>query len=184
MLIKTHRLLLKSPEEVTAFQVCSYYQKNRDFLESFEPDRDEEFYTEGYQKRMLELQMEGWKRKMEYRFYIAEKENSDRIIGSIALSNVVMGAFCSCFLGYKLDQEHRGRGYMTEAAEAVVRFGFNSLKLHRIEGNIMPRNKASIAVVEKCGFIYEGTSKKYLKINGVWEDHAHYVILNERMESV
>jgi ribosomal-protein-alanine N-acetyltransferase len=43
----------------------------------------------------------------------------------------------------------------------------------------MPRNKRSIQVVKKRGFFYEGTSKHYLKINGKWEDHAHYVLLNE-----
>ena len=111
-----------------------------------------------------------------------EKEKPYEVIGSIALSNVVTGAFWSCFLGYKLDQEHGGRGYMTEAVKAVVEYGFETLKLHRIEANIMPRNAASIAVVTKCGFEYEGTARKYLKINGVWEDHAHYVVLNEAVE--
>ena len=182
MVIETARLLLRSPDEVNGAQVCRYYVKNREFLEQFEPARGEEFYTERYQRWMVELQCEGWKRKMEYRFYIMEKEKPYEVIGSIALSNVVTGAFWSCFLGYKLDQEHGGRGYMTEAVKAVVEYGFETLKLHRIEANIMPRNAASIAVVTKCGFEYEGTARKYLKINGVWEDHAHYVVLNEAVE--
>ena len=71
---------------------------------------------------------------------------------------------------------------MTEAVSQVVRFAFSSLRLHRIEGNIMPRNKASIRVAEKCGFVREGVARKYLKINGVWEDHIHFVKLNEDME--
>lgn len=71
---------------------------------------------------------------------------------------------------------------MTETVNEVVRYAFESLGLHRIEGNIMPRNKASIGVVEKCGFVNEGTSRKYLKINGVWEDHIHFVKINEAME--
>ena len=71
---------------------------------------------------------------------------------------------------------------MTEAVNQVVTYAFDSLGLHRIEGNIMPRNKASIGVAKKCGFAEEGLSRKYLKINGVWEDHLHFVRLNEEME--
>lgn len=56
------------------------------------------------------------------------------------------------------------------------------LELHRIEGNVMPVNRASRAVLERCGFVCEGASRKYLKINGVWEDHLHYVLLNESAE--
>ena len=53
------------------------------------------------------------------------------------------------------------------------------LGLHRIEANIMPCNLPSLGVAEKCGFVREGLSRKYLKINGVWEDHIHMVRLNE-----
>ncbi len=71
---------------------------------------------------------------------------------------------------------------MTEAIVKMVAIAFEKLSLHRIEANIIPRNTRSIRTVEKAGFEYEGISKKYLKINGVWEDHVHMVILNEAME--
>ena len=71
---------------------------------------------------------------------------------------------------------------MTEAVRKVTEFAFADLGLHRIEANVMPRNEASAAVLKKCGFRMEGSSQKYLKINGRWEDHLHYVILNESME--
>ena len=116
-----------------------------------------------------------------YRFYIALK-GSNPIIGSIALSNIIRGAFQSCHLGYQLDGAHTGQGYMTEAVKRIVVFGFEELKLHRIEGNVIPRNLPSRAVLEKSGFVSEGLSNKYLKINGKWEDHLHYVILNEALE--
>lgn len=67
---------------------------------------------------------------------------------------------------------------MTKAVNEVVDYAFNVLKLHRIEANVMPRNIASKRVLEKCGFIEEGYSKKYLYINGVWEDHIHMVKFN------
>lgn len=97
----------------------------------------------------------------------------------VALNGIVWGSFCSCFLGYKLDKDHLRQGLMIEAVQECVRIAFEELGLHRIEANIMPRNLPSLGVAEKCGFVREGISRKYLKINGVWEDHIHMVRLNE-----
>ena len=85
------------------------------------------------------------------------------------------------FLGYKLDQEYLNQGYMTMAVDMVTAYAFSVLGLHRLEANVMPRNKASLRVLEKNGFLNEGLSKYYLNINGVWEDHIHMVKLNESM---
>ncbi|MFR2405064.1 MAG: GNAT family N-acetyltransferase, partial [Eubacterium callanderi] len=63
-----------------------------------------------------------------------------------------------------------------------IETAFGPLGLHRIEANIIPRNRASLRVAEKLHFRNEGLSSKYLKINGVWEDHIHMVLLNEEME--
>jgi len=180
--METDRLLLKSPQEVSPEAVTDYYVKNRKFFETFDPVREESFFTVENQKQSLMVQQKMWEERLGFRFRIMEKDAPDKVIGEIALNGIVWGAFCSCFLGYKLDEEHRNHGYMTEAVKRVVQFAFEEVGLHRIEGNIMPRNGASIAVVEKCGFTREGISRKYLKINGVWEDHVHYVMLNEAME--
>lgn len=180
MIIKTDRIILKSPHEVNGKEVSAYYDRNRDFAREFEPVRSEAFYTEAYQNELLESLKEDWESQRGYCFFIFL---SDMLIGKIALNNIVMGAFCSCFLGYGLDEMYANQGYMTEALKRVIVFAFEELKLHRIEGNIMPRNKASRAVVEKCHFTNEGVSRKYLKINGVWEDHIHYVLLNDSFES-
>jgi ribosomal-protein-alanine N-acetyltransferase len=63
----------------------------------------------------------------------------------------------------------------------VIRIAFDGMGLHRIEANIIPRNVRSRRVVEKLGFTLEGMSRKYLRINGVWEDHLHYALLNEKI---
>ena len=182
MIIETDRLLLKSPHEATAAAIADYYSKNREFLSEFSPMRPAEFYTEDYQETERCEQEKNWEKQKDYRFYICRKEEERKIIGTIALTNLVRGVFQSCFLGYQLDGDHINSGYMTEATKRIIKFAFDELCLHRIEGNIIPRNYASRAVVEKCGFVNEGTSRKYLKINGVWEDHIHYVILNEAIE--
>jgi [ribosomal protein S5]-alanine N-acetyltransferase len=89
------------------------------------------------------------------------------------------GAFLSCFLGYKLDGQEINQGYMTEALKKGTEIMFQDFGLHRIEANIMPKNIRSLRVAEKAGFYNEGLSRKYLNINGKWEDHIHMVLLNE-----
>lgn len=116
-----------------------------------------------------------------YRFFIVSNDKPKDIIGTIALNNVVWRAFLSCYLGYALDEAHQNQGLMTEAVSLITDFAFTELGLHRIEANVMPRNKASLRVLEKCGYKNEGLSPRYLAINGVWEDHIHMVRLNEGM---
>lgn len=183
MILETERLFLKSPHAVTAEAVCRYYLRNRDFLANFSPIRDDDFFTQAFQQTRLEQQITDWQEKHGFRFFLATKEDPEEVIGSISLSNIVMGGFRSCFMGYQLDERQCHRGYMTEAVKRVITFAFEDVQLHRVEANIMPRNTASIAVAERCGFEMEGLSKKYIQINGIWEDHAHYVVLNAALES-
>jgi [ribosomal protein S5]-alanine N-acetyltransferase len=68
---------------------------------------------------------------------------------------------------------------MTEAVELILRHAFKSLELHRVEANVQPENKPSIAVLERNGFIKEGFSEKYLKIGGEWRDHERWAITVE-----
>ena len=182
MILETGRLFLKSPHEMTGAAVAGYYLRNREFLREYSPERADAFYTEAFQEGLLRVQQVEWKAQMSCRFFICRKEAPEEVIGSVALNSIIKGAFQSCFLGYQLDGEHINRGYMTEAVRRVVRFAFEELKLHRVEGNVIPGNAASRAVLQKCGFVNEGISRKYLKINGKWEDHMRYVLLNEEME--
>lgn len=177
--IETEDLVLKLPDAAYADSVADYYLRNRAFLAEFEPLRLEDFYTAKFQKAALEQEREQAVEGNAFTFYLFIKNREDMIIGSIGLNNIVMGCFCSCFMGYKLDEMLQGRGYMTQAVLAAVQYAFEELGLHRVEANVMPRNQASLRVLEKCGFQNEGISRKYLKINGIWEDHIHMVRLNE-----
>jgi ribosomal-protein-alanine N-acetyltransferase len=56
-------------------------------------------------------------------------------------------------------------------------FAFKKLKLHRLEANIQPENKASIALAKACGFKKEGFSPKFIKKSGRWRDHERWALL-------
>lgn len=177
-MLKTERLLLLPAKEDLAAPLAAYYRRNRDFLRPFEPPREEDFFTEAHQRGILRREAEEAEQNTSRRFYLQLPDQPDCIIGMAGLNNIVWGAFRSAFLGYKLDGELTGRGYMTEAVAAVTDFAFTQLRLHRIEANVMPRNRASLRVLEKNGYVNEGLSRYYLNINGVWEDHVHMVRIN------
>ena len=111
--------------------------------------------------------------------YLVRLRRDDRIIGIINLNEIVRHAFQSAYLGYYSGRPFQGRGYMTEGLTLVLRKAFVELKLHRLEANIQPGNKRSIALVKGCGFSREGYSPKYLKICGKWKDHQRWAILAE-----
>lgn len=171
------RLIPAAPE--LAGMVAEYYRRNREFLRDYEPTREDAFFEMEYQKVLLEAEQREWKSGTSARFYIQPICESERIIGLIGLNNIVRGAFQSAFLGYKLDGEFCNCGYMTMAVAMMVEYAFQELRLHRIEANVMPRNLASLRVLEKNGFVNEGLSRSYLQINGIWEDHIHMVKINE-----
>ena len=103
---------------------------------------------------------------------------SDRaVIGAVELSQIVAGRFRSAYLGYHISAPFARQGYMREAVGAVLRLAFGPLRLHRVEANIQPRNRASIALVKGLGFRREGYSRRYLKIGGRWRDHQRWALL-------
>ncbi|MCL1905834.1 MAG: GNAT family N-acetyltransferase [Clostridiales bacterium] len=159
--------------------VTEYFCRNRQFLLETEPTHTEDFFTARYQEAELRAATEEAQKLSGLRFWLTKKETPERMIGMTALNNIIWGPFRSCFLSYRLDKDEINRGYMTEAVEKCMEIAFKELKLHRLEANIMPRNKPSRRVMEKLGFHYEGLARRYLHINGKWEDHMHMVKLNE-----
>lgn len=179
---ETERLVLKVLDKSYAQQVLDYYLRNKLFLEEWEPVKNKEFYTIKYQKEQLYNELAVIENNRAFRLWLFKKEDRSRIIGSVGFNNIVRGAFLSCHLGYKLDKDELNRGYITEAIKKGIDIMFNEYGLHRIEANIMPKNKRSLRVVEKLGFYNEGLAYKYLRINGKWEDHIHMVLLNENLK--
>jgi ribosomal-protein-alanine N-acetyltransferase len=103
----------------------------------------------------------------------------DIFVGEITISGVMRGPLQSAYVGYWIDERVAGRGLMPEALVVVLDYCFETLRLHRVEVNIIPRNIASRRVVEKLGIRCEGVAERYLEIDGAWEDHARYAITVE-----
>lgn len=183
--LHTERLALRTIDDSFAARCLDYAVRNQQFFSEWNALVDDTFYTLEFQAQKLRIERELLAQDRAVRLWLFRKEDRayEQIIGDLAFSNIIRGAFQSCHLGYKIDGTTINNGYMTEALACAIQFAFAEMHLHRIEANIMPKNARSIRVVEKLGFVNEGLSHKYLKIAGVWEDHIHYVLLNPDEEA-
>lgn len=130
-----------------------------------------------YRRRLKHYQREA-RDDLGYAYLVFEAE-SDTLIGGLTLSNVRRGVTQSAMLGYWLGLPFVGRGRMTAAVRAVLPQAFETLRLHRVEAAVQPGNARSVGVLNRAGFTEEGLARRYLKINGAWQDHLLFAILAE-----
>lgn len=105
--------------------------------------------------------------------------DDDAIVGVFNIGEIVRGLFKSAYLGYYAFAPHAGAGYMSEGLELVLQLAFRVLRLHRIEANVQPTNRRSLALVRSAGFVREGYSRRYVRIGGRWRDHVRMALLVE-----
>ncbi len=168
------RLRLPHPHDSAALQ--RYYRSNAAFLQpwlpAYHPQRFQRDHIETTIRSQLELYLQ---RRLIPLLVLGRQSN--RLLGRITYSQVVRGNAQTCTVGYQIGRDYNGRGIATEALYAANTYLFEKKGFHRIEALIMPHNHASIRVVEKLGFEYEGCSRGLLQINGAWRDHLRYALL-------
>lgn len=113
-----------------------------------------------------------------YHFGIFEKKTG-RLMGFVLLALVIRYNVQSARLSYTIFNNYWKHGYGRESAEASIRYAFAKLKLHRIEAEIQPANRSSLALAKRLGFIYEGLRRGAVYFGGKWHDHAIYALLAE-----
>ena len=99
------------------------------------------------------------------------------LVGAITLDHIHRGPAQAGTLGYWIGAAHARQGLMREAIGAVVHHAFRAMELSRIEAACLPENSASRALLEDCGFKYEGVAQSYLQIAGRWRNHVLYANL-------
>ncbi|WPC44086.1 GNAT family N-acetyltransferase [Clostridium sp. JS66] len=182
IIFETERLTLKILDKQFSKSVLDFYSRNKNFLKEWEPSRLEGFYTLGFQENLLDDKFLAFTNGSLVEFWIFKKDCTNKIIGSVIFNIIIGGNFLNCHIAYNMDESETNKGYITEAARKGIDIIFNQYKLHRIEANIMPKNKASLRVAEKLGFHKEGLASKYLQINDKWEDHIRMALLNDEMQ--
>ena len=122
-------------------------------------------------------------RRSDFEAMLACRESDHAIVGFFNLSQISRGSLQSAYLGYAVGKPYARQGYMREGIQLVLQHAFLDLGLHRVEANIQPGNKASIALARGAGFRREGFSPRYLKIGGRWRDHERWAILADEWKA-
>lgn len=176
--IECDRCFLRTFVESDAKDLAVLLRNNKFFWSRFEPLHDDDFYSEEAQYKKILESMHLLRLNKEYSFGIYTK-NRDRLIGHISLYAIKRLPYSSAFIGYSIDERYTRRGIATDAVKHIVRFAFDVVKLHRVEAYVSPKNEGSIKVLENANFKREGLLREVLYINGVWEDHYIYSILQD-----
>jgi ribosomal-protein-alanine N-acetyltransferase len=149
---------------------------NREFLAPWDPERPDEYFTEGVQRaearRTLERHGQGG---VLPGVVLVDGEP----VGRVNVNNVVRGPLLSGDLGYWVSEHVTGRGVATAAVAAMVRLAFGEAGLHRLQAGTLVHNSASQRVLRRNRFERIGFAPRYLRIAGRWQDHLLFQLLNE-----
>lgn len=178
IILRGNKVFLRILQEEDANVFTELLKINKKYWSVFEPRQDPGFYTVSTQREKIRESLYQMRNRREYNFGIFDNETG-RLLGHISLYNIKRLPFLSAFIGYSIDEQETGRGIGTEGVQLVTEFAFKEVGLHRIEAYVSPRNHGSIAVLEKSGYLREGLLRKILYINGFWENHYLYALLEE-----
>ncbi|QWT84615.1 GNAT family N-acetyltransferase [Chryseobacterium sp. PCH239] len=131
-------------------------------------------YVENDARSWVKMSKEAFENNTGYTFAIRNKEG--QIIGAIGLHDRDDD---KAELGYWIGIPYWNKGYVTEAAKAIIDFGFNELKLNKIFATHFPHNPASGRIMEKAGMEQEAVLIKEMKKDGEYFDLVRYCILKD-----
>ena len=171
-------LSLRAPKLADYEQWAALRIVSSSFLRPYEPScSPSELSKRSFRKR-IDFYKRGLREGSAYSYFL-KRASDERLIGGLTLSNVRYGVISSASLGYWIGAPFARKGHMSEASRLACAFAFDVLQLHRLEAACLPQNLPSIALLHKNGFAQEGVARKYLRINGVWQDHLLFAQLED-----
>jgi len=176
-LIYGDRIYLRQPKRSDWEQWTKIRDVSREHLIPWEPVWSNETLTRQSFRERLRRFTDDAKSDTGYAFFLFRKED-DQLVGSITLSNVRRGVAQTGTLGYWTGLPYIRNGYMFEGICALLPALFDKYSLRRVEAACLLENTPSASLLEKAGFKREGIAREYLCINGKWQDHLLFAILN------
>ncbi len=171
-------LTLRAPKISDFDQWVDLRLASEPFLRPFEPSWSASELTRRSFRKRLDFYKRSSRDGTGYSFFLKSRQN-EQLLGGLTLSNIRYGVISSASLGYWIGQPYARQGHMSEAVQILLPFAFKLLHLHRLEAACLPQNDASVALLQKNGFKQEGIARKYLQINGVWQDHLLFALLED-----
>jgi RimJ/RimL family protein N-acetyltransferase len=176
--IQTERLLLRDFAEGD-WRAVHAYAADPEASRYMEWGPNDEAQTRSYVAGVLA----GQKREPRLDFDLAVTLRGDgRLIGGCGF-HISSPSNREAWIGYVLNHGFWGQGYATEAARALLVFGFERFGLHRIYATCDPRNLGSARVLEKVGMLREGRLRENKWQKGEWRDSFVYAILEQEYRS-
>jgi len=175
--IQAEKVLLRPALGADYAQWAQLRSSSRAFLEPWEPTWPRDDLTRSSYRQRIRRYNKDMRDDYAYAFFVFCR-SSGKLVGGLTISNVRRGVAQTCSLGYWVGQSYANQGYMSAAVNAAVAFAFENLRLHRMEAACLPANDASRKLLLRCGFSQEGYARKYLKINGRWQDHLLFALLD------
>lgn len=165
------------PPEMRDFEAWAELRaRSRAFLTSWEPTWPDDDLTRAAFRRRLRHNQQEIANGEAYHFLIF-REDDHVLAGGLSLGQLKRGVVQAAMLGYWIGEPYARHGLMSATLRAVTGYAFTTLRLHRIEASCLPHNEASKKLLERTGFTREGYARAYLRINGVWQDHLLYGLL-------
>lgn len=172
--IETDRLLLVPMDPADGPELWLAVSGSRAFLQRWLPWV--QFHTDPASSvRFAEACAADWDQGRALRFVIRERV-SRTLVGVVGLEALVH-LHRSCELGYWLRREATHRGLMTEASRGALDYAFKSLGAHRVRVAAATDNHASLSVIGRLGFRFEGIARQAEWCDGRWLDHAVFALL-------
>ncbi len=181
--IETVRLTMRFPLMDDYAQWSSLRNQSRAFLVPWEASWPADDLSRNAFAYRLKHYRGNVRKDEAYPLLIFKADDNKKLLGGVTISNVRRGIAQTAQLGYWIGQPHANKGYMSEAVRAVSGFCFDQLALNRVEAACLINNGPSTRVLENAGFSHEGIARKYLKINGKWQDHLLYALLKDDYRS-
>ena len=177
-LLTREPVLLRQPVIDDFAEWARLRQESAGFLKPWEPSWLRDEFTRKSFKARLQQQDADIRSGRGLHWFIFLRE-ANTLVGGIALTNIRKGIAQTGTFGYWMGEEFAGKGYMKQAVLAVCDHAFGEMKLHRLEAATVVRNERSQGLLKACGFSEEGLARRYLKINGEWEDHILFAKLSD-----
>jgi len=172
MILTTKRLLLRDFVE-SDWEAVLAYQRNPLYLRYNEWTERTPEAVRDFIRMFLDHQEQ--EPRLKFQFAVTLK-STGQLIGNCGVRRASVDA-CEGDIGYELDPDHWNKGYGTEAAQAILHFGFTQMNLHRISAQCVAENIGSAHVLEKLGMQQEGRFRENLYLKDRWWDTILYAIL-------
>ena len=176
--LRGDRVILRTPTLGDYQQWGRLRDESRGFLAPWEPIWPADDLTKLAFRRRLRRYQREIRASTGYPFFVFAADG-ETLLGGLTMAQIQRGVAQSATIGYWMGKPHAGKGLMTAAVRAVVGFAFDTLHLNRVEAACLPHNAASIRLLEKVGFQREGYARKYLCIDGRWQDHVLYGLVRD-----